>query len=60
MDIQNMIKLSEAEQRIGELEFDLEKAKLDNETLEQKLAEERKLAQCMTKMYHRANRPAPE
>lgn len=54
------MKLSEAEQKLGELEFDVEKLKLENEGLEQKIAAEKNYSLLMSKMYHQLNKSLPD
>ena len=50
MDI--ISKLSEAEIKISELEFDFEKLKLEKENLEEKLITEKRYNTQVSKMYH--------
>jgi len=59
-DMDSALKPQSANQRIIDLEFDIEKVKLDNEALESKLKIEKNLTKMITKMYHNVNGPKPE
>ena len=50
MDI--VTKLSEAELRISDLEFDFEKLKLEKENLEEQILAEKRYNTQVSKMYH--------
>ena len=57
LDIETMMKLSEAEQKLSELEFGFEKLKLEKEGVDARLAEEKSYSNQMVKMYHSLNKP---